>query len=67
MSVSELDVRRSAKLLIKRHGASAGYYSAGRADELLDAGDVEGAATWRRILKAVEELLALEPETKTHH
>lgn len=33
------------------------------ADEMLVAGDVDGQATWKRILKAVEELLAKELST----
>ncbi len=31
-----------------------------RADAMLEKGDMDGAATWRRIVKAVEELLATE-------
>ncbi len=31
-----------------------------RADELLEAGDMDGLATWKRILRAVDELLAKE-------
>lgn len=27
-----------------------------RADELLDAGDLDGAAVWRPIIRAIEEL-----------
>ncbi len=27
-----------------------------RADDLLDQGDLDGAAAWRRIIKAIEEL-----------
>jgi hypothetical protein len=26
------------------------------ADELLDAGDLDGAATWRRVIQAIKEL-----------
>ena len=32
-----------------------------RADELLDAGDLDGAAVWRRIIRAIEELQRKEP------
>ena len=53
---SDPDIFRAAKLLIDQHGADAGLRAAERADQLLEAGDVIGAATWRRILKAVEEL-----------
>ncbi len=31
------------------------------ADAMLDKGDLEGAAVWRRILRAVEELQGAEP------
>ena len=32
-----------------------------RADELLDAGDLDGQTVWKRILAVVEELLSKEP------
>ena len=31
-----------------------------RADELMEAGDMEGRAVWLRIVKAIEELLSKE-------
>jgi hypothetical protein len=54
--ISSPDIYCAAKLLIDQHGDKAGLRAAERADQLLDAGDMIGAATWRRILKAVEEL-----------
>ncbi len=33
-----------------------------RADELLEAGDLDGCAVWQRIVKAVEELQRAKPE-----
>ena len=54
--VSEIDIYRSAKLLIDQHGEDAGLEAAVRADAMLEKGDMAGAATWRRIVKAVEEL-----------
>ncbi len=59
--VSEIDIYRSAKLLIDQHGEDAGLEAAMRADAMLEKGDMEGATTWRRIVKAVEELLAAAP------
>lgn len=56
MSISDRDVFATAKLVVDRHGKSATYYACGRAEELLDKGDLEGAATWRRIVKATEFL-----------
>ena len=32
-----------------------------RADELLEAGDLDGAAVWLRVLKAIELLLEQSP------
>ncbi len=57
---SDLDVYRSAHLLIERHGDDAPIEAAMRADELMEAGDMDGRAVWLRIVKAVEELLSEE-------
>ncbi len=54
---TDLDIYRSAKLLIDQHGQDAALEAVKRADELLDAGDLDGQATWLRIRKAVLELL----------
>ncbi len=53
---SDLDILRSAKLLIDQQGEAAM-----RADAMLEKGAMAGAATWRRIVKAVEELQRREP------
>jgi hypothetical protein len=58
MPVSDRDIFATAKLVVDRHGKSATYYACGRADELLDKGDLEGAETWRRVAKATEFLLS---------
>ena len=42
----DLDIYRSAHLLIKRHGDDAAIEAALRADELMEAGDMEGRAVW---------------------
>ncbi len=54
--IPDLDIYRSANVLVKRHGQDAPIHAAMRADELLEAGDLDGYAVWRRILRAVEEL-----------
>ena len=56
----DLDIYRAANELIKQHGEDAPIHAAMRADELLDAGDIDGQATWKRILAAVEDLLSKE-------
>ena len=58
--VDDLDIYRSANELIKQHGDAADIEAAMRADELMEAGDIEGEAVWLRIGKAVEELLSEE-------
>ncbi len=64
--ILDLDIYRSAAVLIKQHGADAPIHAAMRADAMLEAGDLDGVATWRRILRAVEELKETEPGGKVH-
>lgn len=61
MTVIDLDIWRAANLLMKRHGKDAAIVAARRADELLDAGDTEGQAIWRRILGAILEWQRVGP------
>ncbi len=49
-----------ANLLVKQHGQDAPIYATMRADAMLDKGDLGGYAVWKRILRAVEELLSKE-------
>ncbi len=66
--IPDLDIWRSAKLLVDQHGDDAPIHAAMRIDELLDKGDLDGRAVWVRILKAVEELLSEErPERVRVH
>jgi hypothetical protein len=53
-----LDIYRTANEMIKQHGPDAPIHAAMRADELLDAGDIDGQAVWKQILAAVDELLS---------
>ncbi len=61
--VSDLDIYRSAKLLIDQHGEDAAIEAAMRADAMLEKGAMAGAATWRRIVKAIEELQRQERQS----
>ena len=56
MTTSGLDIFRTASLLIEQHGEEAAIHAAMRADELLDSGDIEGQAVWKRIFRAIVEL-----------
>ncbi len=57
---SEIDIYRSAKLLIDQHGEDAPIFAAMQADKCLAAGDLDGKAVWMRVIAAIEEL------TNTH-
>ena len=57
----DLDIWRGARLLIKHHGDDAPVQAAMRADAMLEAGDLDEYAVWRRILRAVEELQGVRP------
>ena len=48
---SDLDIYRSANVLVKQHGQDAPIEAAMRADAMLEAGDLDGLAVWRRILR----------------
>ncbi len=45
---------------MKRHGEDAPIHAAMRADTMLERADLDGYAVWKRILRAVRELLRAE-------
>ncbi len=65
---SDLDIYRSANVLVKQHGEDAPIEAAMRADAMLEAGDLDGYAVWKRVLRAVEELegSVLGPGARVH-
>jgi hypothetical protein len=54
--ISDRDIYRTANLLIRKHGERAHIHAAMRVDELKDKGDLGGARTWLRIIKAIDAL-----------
>ncbi len=58
---TDLDIYRTAKVLINRYGDGSCLHAASRADELLGRGDLDGRAVWLRIHEAVLELGRAEP------
>ena len=60
--ISDLDIWRTANVIIDGYGDDAATEAADRADELFDEGDQEGCAVWKRIKGAAEKLLETEPE-----
>ncbi len=59
--IPDLDIYRSANVLVKRYGPDAPVEAAMRADAMLDKGDLDGFSVWKRILWAVGELQSVEP------
>ena len=64
--IPEIDIWRAALLMLKRFGVNAPKESATRADYLETEGDRDGAATWRRITDAVEQLANPTPTGPVH-
>ena len=52
----EIDIYRSAHLLIEQHGDDASIHAAQEADACLEKGDLDGKATWMRVIGAIKEL-----------
>ena len=63
---SDLDIYRTAAVVLKAHGEDAATHAAMRADELMDKGDMEGRTAWLRVLAAVKELMTKEPDGAVH-
>ncbi len=61
--IPDLDIYRSANVLVKRHGQDAPIEAAMRADAMLEKGDPGGYEVWKRIVRAVEELRGTEPKS----
>ena len=52
----QFDIYQAAKILIDQHGAGADAVALKRGEQLFDEGELEGAAIWRQIANAIEEL-----------
>jgi hypothetical protein len=57
MATSEIDIWRTAKVLVDGCGADAVILAAMRADQFFEQGDLEGRTVWLRVKRAIEELL----------
>ncbi len=58
---SEIDIYRSARLLIDQHGEDAAIFAAQKADKCLESGDLDGKAVWMGVIRAIKELLDQQP------
>ena len=60
---TNIDIYRTANLMIQQHGEEAAIQAAMKADEMLAQGNLDGKAVWLGVIKAIEELQAtlIEP------
>jgi hypothetical protein len=58
---SDLDIYRTANVLIREHGEDAALEAAQRADAMLEKGSLDGQRVWKRVLVAVKEIQRQEP------
>ena len=58
---TDLDIYRSAHILVKQHGNEAPIHAALKADAMLEKSDLDGQRVWLRILSAIGELLDRRP------
>ncbi len=59
---SDLDIYRTANVLVKHYGKDAALEAAQRADAMLEKGCLDGQRVWKRVLAAVMEIQREEPE-----
>ncbi len=61
--ILDLDIYRGAGVIIKQYGQDAPIHAAMWADTMLEAGDLDGYAVWKRILRTIEEIQGTEPKS----
>ncbi len=64
--IPDIDIYRTAQVMIRRYGDTATIEAAAHADEFLDKGDLDGQRTWLRILRAIDTLTDTTPKGPTH-
>jgi hypothetical protein len=60
--IADLDIYSAATVIMKRYGEEARLHATMRADAMLKAGDRDGHAAFKRILRVIEELQGTEPK-----
>ncbi len=53
--VADLDIYRTANVLIREHGEDAALEATQRADAMLEEGSLDGLRVWKRVLAAEAE------------
>ena len=49
----DIDIYRSAKLLVDQHGEDAPIFAAQQADACWERGELDGKAVWIRVIRAI--------------
>ena len=57
----EIDIYRSANLLIDQLGEGALSFAAQQVDACWKRGDLDGKAVWMSVIRAIKELLSQKP------
>jgi hypothetical protein len=57
----DIDIYRSANLLIQQHGENAEWEAARLGDLAIEKGDARGERVWLDVLKAIKVLMETEP------
>jgi hypothetical protein len=61
--IDDREIWACANQVLRQYGDAAWYHASQRADELFAAGDHEGHRTWVRILRRIEALERLTPDS----
>ena len=61
--IPNLGIYRSAKTLVDQHSKDAPIHAAMQADAMREAGDLDGLAVWKRVLRVIEELQRTAPKS----
>ncbi len=61
----DLNIYHAASVIIEQYGEDARVHAAIRADAIREAGDSNGHAAFKRILRAIEELQGTVPKPGT--
>lgn len=61
--MEDIDIWRTARILIEAHGEDAAMHAAMRADDAKDENRQDAASVWTRVMSAAEELLRQKTTT----
>lgn len=64
--IDDREIWACAHELFRQHGADAWFHASQRADALLEQGEMEGHATFLRILDRIRQLEQMTPTGSVH-